>query len=124
MVNPATGKVTAYEERWADVALQSAGRKDGRAECVVLELHDDANQARGLVVRAGQYCQGIIRVGDQVAVERWGWDEETEFTWKRMVRMGDLFLPCGVAIEPEKLVLGGKVTYGEYEWTVIELTET
>lgn len=124
MVNPDTGKVTPYEEKWADVPLKCTGRKDGKVECVVLELHDDAHQARGLVVRAGQYCQGIIRIGSQVSVERWAWDEETQFTWKRRVRMGDLFLPCGVAVEPEKLQLGGKVTYGEQEWTVIELTET
>lgn len=124
MMNPDTGKVTDYEEKWADVAPKSIGRKDGKVECVVLQLHDDSHKARGLVVRAGQYCQGIIRVGDAVAVERWAWDEETQFTWKRRVRMGDLFLPCGVAMEPAKLELGGKVTLGEQEWTVIELTET
>lgn len=124
MVNPVTGKLTAYEEKWADVPLKSTDGKDGKAWCVVLELHNDEHSARGLVVRAGQYCQGIIRVGDQVAVERWAWDEETQFTWKRRVRMGDLFLPCGVATDPAKLELGGKITYGEQIWTVVELTET
>lgn len=124
MVNPETGKVTDYEEKWLDVKLESTEGKGGKVDCVVLELRDDASHARGLIVRAGQYCQGIIRVGDAVSVERWAWDEETQFTWKRRVRMGDSFLPCGVALEPAKLELGGKVTYGQQEWEVIELTQT
>lgn len=123
MINPETGKFTPYEEKWADVALKSTtGREDGKVECAVLELCSEEHSARGLVVRVGQYCQGIVRVGEQVAVERWVWDAETGFTWKRRVRMGDLFLPCGVVVgEPERLELGGEIRYGEQVWRVVEL---
>ncbi|SMR45746.1 unnamed protein product [Zymoseptoria tritici ST99CH_1E4] len=124
MINPATGRKTAYEEKWSDVALQSTGRKDGKVGCVVLQLHNDAEKARGMVVRVGQVCQGIMRVGEKLTVEQWVWsEEESKSTWARRVRMGDLWMPCGLAMEPAKLVMGGKVAFGDYEWEVVELTE-
>lgn len=37
--------------------------------------------------------------------------------------MGDLFIPCGPAIEAEKLELDGKITYKEVTWKVVELKQ-
>lgn len=126
MVNPATGLPTDYEERWRDVEPISTersggGAEEGRKVCVVLQLHDDVNRARGMVVRVGQFCQGLLRVRDGLSLERWEW--ESEKGWRRMAKMGDMWLPCGVLLEGEKLRLGGEVKYGEFAWKVVEMSD-
>ena len=118
MVNPETGKLTDYEEVWEDLKVERVGSE---AQCIVLQVHDEERGVRGLVVRVGQFCQGIIRVGSEVSVERWAWGVKDH--WKRTVRMGKTGLPCGEAMEPARLKLGDKINCGEHEWTVIELLE-
>lgn len=122
MVNPATGQMTQYEECWKDIAPKPIKDKDKPSKmCVVLQLQDDAHKARGMVVRVGQYCQGFMRVGEKMALERWGWTGAGK--WQRLIRMGDLFLPCGPAMENEYLKFGGEVTFGDYVWKVVELSD-
>ncbi len=120
MVNPANGKMTEYEECWSDIE-PIATDEGGKKVCVVLKLHDDANKARGMVVRLGQLCQGFVRVGKKMALEKWAWEKEGG--WRRQVRVGDIWLPCGVAIEDDKLKMNGEITFGEYMWAVIEFNE-
>ena len=120
MVNPAAEQMTPYEECWKD--LEPIRIKDqAKGVCVALQLHDDANKARGMVVRVGQCCQGLIRVGEHLALERWVWSQKDG--WTRKFRMGDLWLPCGVALEEGHLRKGGEVAYGAYAWKVVELSE-
>ncbi|EME41250.1 hypothetical protein DOTSEDRAFT_81620 [Dothistroma septosporum NZE10] len=120
MANPTTGKVTEYEELWSDEEIESQ-RDDGKIESVALTLESD--RAQGMVIRVGQYCQGVLRVGEHhFVVERWAWEKRNG--WRRDVRMGDLFVPCGVAIESRDLVIGGKVTFGDYEWAVVEYSSS
>ena len=125
MVNPATDRMTEYEECWQDVeatTMASEGNSEDRKKVsTVLQLHDEAHRARGMVVRVGQFCQGIFRVGSQVSLERWEWEKSGG--WKRTVRIGDLWVPCGVVLEGEKLVMGGEVRHGEYSWKVVEIGE-
>ena len=127
MINPATGQMTQYEECWIDVEPTATNEDDGESDnvkvCMVLQLHDDVHKARGMVVRVGQFCQGILRVGDHVSLERWQWKKSGG--WKREVRIGDLFVPCGVILERrEKLTMGGDVKYGEYLWKIVEISES
>ncbi|KAK5169873.1 uncharacterized protein LTR77_005851 [Saxophila tyrrhenica] len=119
MVNPASGKVEAYEEMWADPEPTGAG-EEGKV-CKVLILRDEAHEARGMVVRVGQFCQGVLRIGEAFALERWGWREHGG--WRREVRMGDLWLPCGVPCDGERVKLGGEVKYGDHVWKCVELAE-
>ena len=129
MVNPSTGRMTDYEECWKDVepiATTAGPQRDTEEEtkkvCVVLQLHDDANQARGMVVRVGHFCEGLVRVGEVISLERWKWGERGG--WKRQARIGDLWLPCGVVLEGEqKLKMGGEVRYGDFLWKVVEMSE-
>ena len=126
MVNPATGRMTNYEECWEDVepvatSTESDERSQGEGKrvCAVLQLHDDANKARGMVVRVGQFCQGFLRVGEYLSVERWSWTEEGG--WQRERRIGSLWVPCGILLkDTEKLAVGDRVTHGEFVWKVVE----
>lgn len=137
MVNPATGRMTEYEEMWKDiepVATVTGNVTPSEAErmrvCIVLMLDDEQHEARGMVVRVGQFCQGIIRTGQYFSLERWVWmkngekkGDEIERSWRRTSRIGNFWLPCGPAMEAEmgRLKLGGEVKYGEFLWTVVEL---
>lgn len=120
MVNPANGQMTDYEECWVDVQpLATMKLSGGSVEVAVLVMQDDEHHEKGMVVRVGHLCQGVVRGGETFALERWAWEEGSG--WRRVVRMGDLWMPCGVAMDRDKLVLGGKVSYGEQKWTVMEL---
>lgn len=136
-----------HEELWRDVEIASTNGADTRI-CVVLRLQDDGVGVRGVVVRLGQYCQGLLVRDGHVTVERWEWEgeqsEQSELgthegeregkekaasgveevaQWARTARVGDLCLPCTAAFRPEVLVLGGVVKYGDYKWTVEECWE-
>ena len=120
MINPATGRMTDYEECWKDVD-PLANEKGAGKVCTVLQIHDDAHKVRGMVFRVGQFCQGILRVGEGLSLERWQWEESGG--WKRQARVGDQWIPCGVILEGERLKMGGEVTYGDFVWRVVELGE-
>ncbi|OAA71085.1 sodium/nucleoside cotransporter [Akanthomyces lecanii RCEF 1005] len=119
MVNPATGRATAYDELWTD---RLAPTSDAIA---VLRVDDGA--VKGLVVWIGQLCQALVRDGDGIALERWekteGSDEE-EGTWTRTVRMGSSRkLPCeDVLTGKVALEKDGAVACQGDMWQVIELS--
>ena len=48
--------------------------------CVVI-IHDEPSvHARGMIIRVGHRCQGILRVGSKLTVERWQWYAEAATT--------------------------------------------
>lgn len=125
MVNPATGKATDYEEVWADLPAQAIADAKARWS-VVLDLDDGAHGVRGRIVRVGQWCQGVVKARGEVGCERWQWVQgteaaETKGSWKRVAKLGRLFLPCSVAFKPEEIVEGARVSYGDYKWEVREV---
>ncbi|KAK1815133.1 hypothetical protein LTR12_010472 [Friedmanniomyces endolithicus] len=124
--DPETGVVSEYEELWWEAPVKivesGEGGDEGTNCCVVLRLQVDEHEARGLVVRVGQYVEGVLRVGESFSLERWEWKGNGKGEgWQRLVRMGDLWLPCGPAMDEKRLKEGGEVKYGEYVWEVIEL---
>ncbi|KAK0936201.1 hypothetical protein LTR29_012211 [Friedmanniomyces endolithicus] len=126
--DPETGEVSEYEELWWEAPVKvvesgEGGGGEGRNCCVVLRLQDDEHEARGVVVRVGQYVEGVLRVGESFSLERWEWKGMGKGEgWQRLVRMGDLWLPSGPAMEEKRLKEGGEVKYGEYVWEVVELS--
>jgi hypothetical protein len=129
MVNPATGVLTAYEEMWRDVAAVATGA-DKVKYCVVITMDDPVNRARGMVARIGQWCQGLLKIGDETTVERWEYvaggtkeGEVAEGDWTRCVRLGQRFLPCAAAFKAEELAPGSVVKHGEMVWVVQEKYE-
>ncbi|MCJ1467637.1 hypothetical protein MMC07_006262 [Pseudocyphellaria aurata] len=88
--HPVTGLECEYEERWADLDVEVVGNEKTRIS-VVLKIENSDKRTRGLVVRVGSWCQGILQVGDKITIERWQW---TNSGWIRIVRIGDGILPC------------------------------
>lgn len=111
MENPATGKPTSYEELWNDVSPTDAS-------VLVLQIADDKAGVRGRVVRLGGWCQGFVRVGEKIGLERW---ELVDGGWKSRVKMGDVDLPCEKALnERYEHTVGDEINAGERVWKVIE----
>lgn len=119
MVNPATGRMTEYEELWLErvVAPLSAHKP----KCVVFQLLDEPGAKRGQFVYLGHYAQGVLRVGDTFTAERWVWSERLS-EWEQTVKVGDNHDPLGFLIDelrkPDKV--REKVEGPMGTWTVIE----
>ncbi|KAF4971268.1 hypothetical protein FSARC_1838 [Fusarium sarcochroum] len=117
MVNPATGIDTAYEELWHDATPTAVPGENG-VRALVLQTHDDEHGVRGSVVRLGRYAQGLVRVGEKIALERWEWKEENG--WKRTIRMGDGDLPIKKILGKEAFKEGDSVDVEGRSWKVVE----
>ncbi|KAI8947192.1 hypothetical protein F4801DRAFT_525007 [Xylaria longipes] len=130
MVNPATGKLTDYEEVWIDLEAedipeinQNSGNltPQPKRRCVVLELNDGEREARGMSICLGRYCQGVVRIGDRFAAERWLWEDGG---WKRTYRIGDILVPgpehtCNATLSPgEEVGLEDTLQL----WRVVEMS--
>jgi len=124
------GQHTNYEELWDDVEIYAIN--DGRPKrkvCVVLRTEDVTpygDPVRGIVIRLGQFVQGILRKKDSVTVERWEFikgENRAEGTWKRTFRIGSEGLPCAAAQRERDLEQGMKLDMLGYEWEVEELVE-
>ncbi|KAG9941561.1 hypothetical protein KCU85_g9563, partial [Aureobasidium melanogenum] len=121
MYNPLTNSEQAYEELWVDY---SASAVEGIRWSIVIDLDDPEHNAKGRVVRVGEHCQGILKVGEHVTVERWGFEvseKESKGDWRRLARLGDLFLPVSLAFTPEQVIEGNVLSYGDYKWVVKEV---
>lgn len=118
MVNPETGVEADYEEVWRSVEPVTVTAAAG---CVVLQTEDGSRGERGMVIRLGQYCQGILRAGDGVTVERWEW--RLEEGWERSARFGEGQLPVSALVGPTGVVeVGGEIEDGGRIWKVVEAT--
>ncbi|KAI1153043.1 hypothetical protein F4825DRAFT_282474 [Nemania diffusa] len=131
MVNPATGKLTDYEEIWSDPEPEDGipeadqnsagltGQLRGR-RCVVLELRDDEREQRGMTVCLGRYYQGVVRIGERFAAERWLWEDGK---WQRKYRVGDLWIPGPEHVDSATLSLGDEVGSADtfQVWSVVEV---
>lgn len=111
MLNPDTGINTAYEEVWQDDDVLST---DTSQVCAVLKYEN--SDGRGLVIKLGNYCQGFIRIGENICVERW----QSNGQAIRTVRIGTDELPCQLAIE-RNFTLGEEIISGDRCWTVVEI---
>ncbi|KAF2665378.1 hypothetical protein BT63DRAFT_482324 [Microthyrium microscopicum] len=91
MVNAETGMGCGYEEIWVDVPACSVGGMRGLF--VAVKCEDERTGAMGRVIWMGQYCQGIMRKGNDVTVERWEFEADDE-EWRLTFRVGGGSLPC------------------------------
>lgn len=87
MVNPATGKVEKYEESWVDFDVENVRGEKGKRGWVMKTKADVSVEVRGMVIRVGQFIQGIVKRGGDIGIERWKYVDEGA-TWK-IVKVGD-----------------------------------
>lgn len=130
MVNPDTGLETDYEEVWRAVQVESS---TNGPQCVVLELYDDDDDdedeeddstgTRGMAIRLGQYCQAMMRAGDDVTVERWV--RRAEGTWDQLFRTGHGHFPNKLLHESKgaRMRVGDQTDVEGTTWTVVEYAE-
>ncbi|KAF1829610.1 hypothetical protein BDW02DRAFT_509584 [Decorospora gaudefroyi] len=129
--HPALRAVKTHEEMWRDMRILTTNAAAGTKICIVLRTHADAGGLKGLVMRVGQYVQGMMVLEARVTVERWVWDGEDTGAavgveaglWEREVRVGEQFLPCGVLMRDEVLTVGGEVAFSGFRWVVEECWE-
>lgn len=127
MAHPETGIVTEYEELWTDIEVRRTGQDTTRVS-VVLMADDSARRARGMIVRIGQWCQGILKIGNDLSVERWEYCEGSpgdQTGWQRLVKIGELEMPCPSTFTPADLALHGANTVSAdgVRWTLVEKFE-
>ena len=109
--HPITGLECVYEELWSDDPVRATG-DDSERICTVVKAENLELQTKGLVVRAGQYCQGMMEVGDDLTVERWRHmkgNTHTEGHWVSTMRIGTGLLPCEGILSTGKMEIGDVV---------------
>ena len=125
----ATGAGTAYEELWTDLEVDVIPEEGGKFSTV---LRAQTSTARGMVIRVGGWCQGLLIEdadeggGRRMTVERWRWMSEENDPhqgpgyWKRVVRIGEGEIPGPVMLRGvgggEETEVGG----GVLKWEVVE----
>ena len=136
--DPDTGKETAYEELWTELPVDVIPEEGGKYSTV---LRAQTAAARGMVVRVGGWCQGLLiesekgngeegeggrGKGKKMTVERWRWmSEENDPTqgpgyWKRVVRIGEGEMPGPVMLRGVGDGKDTEVVNGELKWEVVE----
>ena len=65
-----SGAEVEYEELWGDLDIDTIRRKQNRSS-IALRADDREKNARGMIVKVGGWCQGIMKIGDKVTIERW-----------------------------------------------------
>lgn len=125
MVNPETGVESEYEEMWRDIPVwRPKTWNEGSASCVVLVCEMPERGIRGAIMRLGHWCQGVLRVGEEVWVERWRFvNEEERGKWCLVVRVGDGKVGCEAVFheDDDELQVGGSVAVGGNDWKVTEI---
>jgi len=104
--------------------LQSSAAKEAPARLSLVLRHEDATRkSRGMVIRLGHMCQGVVRVGDEFALERWEWTHEVG--WQQTSTSGKLAMPCDVlTVLGETMCTDSTVIYDEADdltWRCVEV---
>lgn len=120
--HPETGEEVGYEELWTELEVDVIPEEGGKYSTV---LKHEGENAKGMVVRVGGWCQGFLKEGRELTVERWRWASQENDPhqgpgyWKRIVRIGEGEMPSpmlGRGFEDEEMV----VKSGELRWEVVE----
>lgn len=125
-VEPETGEEYSYEELWTDLPLNTLGTGEKARVCTVLRTTEAETQRRGIVIRIGGWCQGILKKRDEVSVERWQLGERGASSgndgWNRIVKIGIDELPCGKILNTENPREGQQINYAGISWAVVEVS--
>ncbi|KAI6089716.1 hypothetical protein F4821DRAFT_230764 [Hypoxylon rubiginosum] len=115
------GKMQMFKEYWVTPTSGATERP-----CLVAELLEGgADGAKGMAIRIGDYCQGILQHGDEFWFERWEVQEGKDHKWIKDERsntpaseMG--ILPCWWMTEKAR-TLGETLLTDGRKWCVTEV---
>ncbi|GAB7324036.1 hypothetical protein MBLNU13_g07431t1 [Cladosporium sp. NU13] len=89
---------------------------------VVLQHEDAARGSRGMAIRLGHICQGVMRVGYDFAHERWEWSQGDG--WRQTSVSGKLSMPCDIlTILAEQISTDSTIKFGNVDdlrWQCVE----
>jgi hypothetical protein len=110
MLNPVSGKVGPYEEVWRDEPLPPNLQ-------VTVALTETDGGVKGVVVRMGQWLQGILRISpDEVVASRYWW---AAGDWALRANYGAPHYPDTIPTNAlEGRATGDQFTHGGRLWTV------
>ncbi|MCJ1399604.1 hypothetical protein MMC11_002806 [Xylographa trunciseda] len=117
-VDAETGEVKKYEELWHDIGVHLVGQEKDHLSAVLMADNQD-NNTKGMIVRVGNWCQGILKVGDDTTVERWQWSHGDD--WQLVAKLGQELLVCGATFDRGSLELGKVISHHHLDWQVAEL---
>ena len=146
--HPVTGEETEYEELWHDLDVEGFGKKHNR-NTLVMKAEDSSRNLRGMVIKVGGWCQGIMKKGDALTVERWQYrpgslseEDQKSWAWNRVgepedrtrnewllnFRAGQGVLPCKAICEQTSGKFGLNQVFKrksedldkEADWKVVE----
>lgn len=123
--HPFTGTQCEYEELWGDLEVVVVG-EEGKRVSVALKVEDDVSSTRGLVVRVGNWCQGILKIGDEITVERWHsklpqHSAKSKLSdWIREMKIGHGALPCEATFNIKDIEEDAFILSNDLQWKVIE----
>ncbi|KAL8922152.1 MAG: hypothetical protein Q9208_005347 [Pyrenodesmia sp. 3 TL-2023] len=126
-VDPSTGKEESYEELWEELPTEKLTSGNNARVCTVLRTEDQEKMGRGMIIRLGDYCQGIFKKGGEVTVERWEWWNVSEISssndkWYKMVTIGTNDMPCDEVLGSEPPLEGQKIQRAGITWNVVEVS--
>lgn len=123
MPNPATGIDTEYEEVWDDVPVElpDQGNKKS-ATCLSFLTEDAEKETKGCIMKLGYWCQGVLRVGKDISVERWKFIDDEDKSWVLVARVGKNSIGCEIAFGNDESIEAGKTIEVEgRRWVVKEV---
>ena len=108
--DPVTGEKSEYEELWRDLEVEAFGKKHNRSS-LVMRADEAEKNLSGMAIKIGGWCEGIMKVENELTVERWEWKPtdcainvstteaskekgQTRNDWIRTFRTGQGSLPC------------------------------
>ena len=108
--DPVTGEEIEYEELWHDLQVEAFGKKNNR-QSLVMRADEPASNIKGMAIKIGGWCEGILKVADELTIERWEWkptdsasnvdsteagrdEKRTGNGWTRTFKIGRGTLPC------------------------------
>ena len=135
MQNPNTGKNTEYEEIWHDLDVPMLEGEERRV-CTVLRADSPSTGAKGMIIRIGDWYQGMLKTSHGLTIERWQWSVAAEphgdkaagqgngltphSKWNRLARLGSGSLPSPSALAPGKVAKGATTEVNGIIWKAVE----
>lgn len=132
------GMMQDMEELWRDFIPQRLPGEE-KAVSIALTAENKVLGTKGMVIRVGGWCQGIIRSSNgEIGVERWRFSpgglldglvkryddsapQQQEGRWHKIFKLGKMSLPCESAcLKSYETQKDESITHGGLKWTVIE----